>query len=50
MTNILATRGDIDEVLDVIQTFMHQVDKKFSHLESRQNTLEDKFDKLLNTI
>lgn len=39
-----------DDLVDVMQTFMHQVDDRFNKLESRVDALDKKFDKLLNTI
>lgn len=39
-----------DDILEVMQTFMHQVDERFNKLEARVDDLDKKFDRLLNTI
>lgn len=46
--------GKIDKAVDdlsaIIQTFMYQVDERFNKLEERQDALDLKIDKLINTI
>ena len=41
---------DISEVLNVLQTFMFQVDERFNQLEARMDAFDEKLDKLTNTI
>lgn len=45
-----ALQKQTEEIIGLIQTFMHQVDERFNRLEARQNELDKKFDRLLNTI
>jgi archaellum component FlaC len=60
----VATRKDIDEVIDILKDFMGQVDTQFSGMDARFDTVEknqlkhneefqklnDKYEKLLSTI
>jgi tetrahydromethanopterin S-methyltransferase subunit B len=45
-----ALSAQTEEIVDVLQTFMHQVDERFNKLEARVDDLDKKFDRLLNTI
>lgn len=45
-----ALQKQTEEIVGLIQTFMHQVDERFNRLEARQDKLDKKFDRLLNTI
>lgn len=56
-TDDTATRGDIDEVLQVLQGIMTQVDERFNRLEEKVDHIESEvvdvkasYDRLLNTI
>ena len=45
-----ATRADIDEVLDIIKDFMGQVSEQFTSVNTRLDSLDQKYDHLLSTI
>jgi len=45
-----ALSAQTEEIVDVLQTFMHRVDERFNKLEARVDDLDKKFDRLLNTI
>lgn len=56
-TDTTATRGDIDEVLHVLQGIMTQIDERFNRLEEKVDHIESEvvdvkasYDRLLNTI
>ena len=40
----------VDDLSDVMQTFMHQVDDRFNKLEARMDAFDEKLDRLMNTI
>lgn len=46
----LALREHTDEIMNVMQTFMHQVDDRFNKLEHEIVELKDSHNRLLNTI
>ena len=48
--NDVATRQDIEEVLDVLRIFMKQVDERFNRVEQEIVELKESHDRLLNTI
>ena len=43
-------RDAVDELTDVIKTFMFQVDERFNKLEVRMDDYDRKLDRLTNTI
>ena len=45
-----ALREQTDEVVGLIQTFMQQVDERFTGVEQKITKLEDSHNRLLNTI
>lgn len=45
-----ATRDDIDEVLDIIKDFMGQVSEQFTSVNTRLDSLDQKYDHLISTI
>jgi len=45
-----ALREHTDEILGVMETFMHQVDSRFNKLEERMDSFDEKLDRLTNTI
>jgi archaellum component FlaC len=45
-----ATRKDIDEVLDVMRSFMHQVSDEFKEVKQEIVDLKVSHDRLLNTV
>src|ERR1039458_9546921 len=45
-----ATRKDIDEVIDIMKDFMGQVSSQFVEVNKRLDTLDQKYDHLINTI
>lgn len=50
MSKDVATRKDIDEVLDLMRTFMQQVDERFNRVEEEISDLKASLDRLVNTI
>ena len=50
MSDAVATRKDIDEVLGVLQIFTHQMDERFNKVEKQIIDLNASHDKLINTI
>lgn len=42
-----ALREHTDEILGVMETFMHQVDSRFNKLEERMDSFDEKLDSLL---
>ena len=46
----LAMREQTDEIVGVIQTFVQQMDDRFNKIEARLDTLDQKYDHLINTI
>ena len=45
-----ATRKDIDEVIDIVKDFMGQVSIQFTEVNKRLDSLDQKYDHLINTI
>jgi septal ring factor EnvC (AmiA/AmiB activator) len=45
-----ATRKDIDEVIGILHSFMHQVGDEFKAVNNKIDAQDDKYDKLINTI
>ena len=45
-----ATRDDIDEVLDVLRDFMHQVDQRFISIESDISEIKKSHHRLIDTV
>ena len=39
-----------DEILGVMQTFMHQVDERFNRVEKDIQDIKDSLDRLINTV
>jgi len=50
MTENVATRKDIDEVIDLVRTFMHQAGNRFNSIEQEISQLKESHNRLLNTI
>lgn len=46
----MATREDIDEVIGIVRDFMSQVSEQYTEVNKRLDTLDQKYDRLLNTI
>ena len=46
----VATRKDIDEVIDIIKDFMGQVSQQFTGVNKRLDDLGQKYDHLITTI
>ena len=45
-----ATRKDIDEVIDIVKDLMGQVSSQFTEVNKRLDSLDQKYDHLINTI
>jgi len=45
-----ATRAQTDEIVSVIQSFAQQMDDRFNKIETRLDSLDQKYDHLINTI
>ena len=45
-----ATRKDIDEVIDILKDIMEQVSGQFTGINNRLDSLDQKYDHLINTI
>ncbi|MBP7820967.1 hypothetical protein KA043_02580 [Candidatus Saccharibacteria bacterium] len=50
MSNPTATRKDIDEILDLMQTFMHQVDNRFNTIETDNAKVRKDLDSILKSL
>jgi len=48
--NEALTRADIDEVIDIMKGFMGQVSDQFASVNKRLDSLDQKYDHLINTI
>jgi hypothetical protein len=50
MKDAPATRKDIDDVLTLMQTFMHQVDDRFNRLEDKVDVLQSGMERVLKRL
>lgn len=46
----VATRKDIDEVIDVMEDFMNRVSQQLTEVNTRLDDLDQKYDRLSTTI